>query len=576
MPRRAMNCLLVLAAAAALGPLPLGAGPVRVEHDLEARMRDGVVLRADVLRPDHAGRFPALLVRTPYGKRSEWGEDDFAMRAAGAGYVVVVQDVRGRFGSGGVFDPYRQEGRDGFDTIAWVAGLPFCDGRVGLTGLSYPGAVQWLAAVEQPPQLKAMAPAMTFASGRMFCYFGGAFDLSWLRWFYEEIAPDVRRRERIAGPTTAAEAEHAWTANGAAWLRQVPLRSHPALAGVAPAFFEWLDHPDDGPFWDALRIEGRYDRVRLPVLNLSGWHDEGYGPTSAVRNFAGTREWGGRLVIGPWTHGTPTPRKTKIGELDFGGAAGLDYEGLLLRFFDRWLKGIDNGFDREAPVRIFVMGENAWRDEPAWPLARTRSSSYYLDAGGRLSEEPPAASEPPDGYLYDPEDPVFDPHGGRLGPFDQSPLAARRDVLAYRSDPLAHDVEVTGPIEVELWASSSARDTDFVVRLLDVHPDGRAYNLMSPTLEVLRARYRNGETRPELLEPGRIVKLRLANGITSNLFKAGHRIGIHVTSSLLPHFDRNPNTGGVIATEARSVRAQQRVYHDAEHPSRVVLPAVPR
>jgi hypothetical protein len=566
----------LLHALVVLGSAPLAAEPVRVDRDVEARMRDGVVLRADVLRPAREGRFPALLVRTPYGKRSEWSEDGFAMRAARAGYVVVVQDVRGRYRSDGVFDPYRQEGRDGYDTIAWVAGLPHCDGQVGLTGLSYSAAVQWLAAVEQPPQLKAMAPSMTFSSGRAFCYFGGAFDLSWLPWFYRFIAPDVRERRGLPGPRTEEAADRAWAASGEAWLRQLPLRTHPALGDVAPAFFEWLDHPDDGPYWDFLRIESRYDRVRLPVLNLSGWHDEGYGPGSAARGFLATRPYGGRLVIGPWTHGTPSPQKTSVGELDFGGAAGLDYEALLLRFFDRWLKGAHNGLDGEAPVRIFVMGDNAWRDEPRWPLARARPTPYYLRAAGRLAPEAPAAAEPPDGYAYDPLDPLVDPHGGALGPFDQSPLETRPDVLVYRSEPLARALEVTGPIEAELWASSSARDTDFLVRLLDVHPDGRAYNLMSPTLEVLRARYRNGEDRPQLLEPGEVVRLRLANGITSNVFKAGHRIGIHVTSSLHPHLDRNPNTGGVIATEQRTLRAEQRVYHDAQRPSRIVLPVIQR
>jgi putative CocE/NonD family hydrolase len=565
-----------LAVSFTLSTTLLAAESVRVDRDVEARMRDGVVLRADVLRPDRPGRFPALLVRTPYGKGAEWSEDDFARRAARAGYVVVVQDVRGRYRSEGVFDPYRQEGRDGYDTIAWVANLPFCDGQVGLTGLSYPAAAQWLAAVEQPPQLKAMAPSMTFSSGRAFCYFGGAFDLSWLRWFYTLIAPDVRRHRDLPGPRTEEEAERAWAAHGEAWLRHVPLASHPALAGVAPAFFEWLDHPDDGPFWDFLRIDSRYERVRIPVLNLSGWHDEGYGPGSAARGFVATRTWGSRLVIGPWTHGTPTPRKTRVGELDFGSAAGLDYEGLLLRFFDRWLKREDNGLDREAPVRVFVMGDDVWRAEPEWPLARARPTAYYLGSGGRLLPEAPVAGEAPDAYTYDPRDPLVDPHGGALGPFDQSPLEARRDVLAYRSEPLARDLEVTGPIEVELWASSSARDTDFIVRLLDVHPDGRAYNLMSPTLEVLRVRYRKGEDRPELLEPGQVVKLRLANGITSNVFRAGHRVGIHVTSSLHPHLDRNPNTGGVIAREERLVRARQLVHHDAGHPSRVVLPVIPR
>jgi len=565
-----------LAVCLALAPVASPAASLRFERDLEARMRDGVVLRADVLRPDRPGRFPALLVRTPYGKTYERTDDSFAVRAARAGYVVVFQDVRGRYGSEGVFDPYRQEGQDGYDTIAWVAGLPYCDGQVGLTGLSYPAAVQWLAAVESPPQLKAMAPSMTFSNGRSFVYFGGAFDLSWLPWFYENIAPDVRRRLKLPGPQTDAEAEKAWTANGDAWLKHLPLGTHPALQGVAPAFFEWLSHPDDGPYWDYLRIESLYDRVRIPVLNLSGWHDEGYGPNGAAHNFLGTRQWGGRLVIGPWTHGTPTPKKTRVGAIDFGKDAGLDYFDLLLRFFDRWLKGAANGIDREAPVRIFVMGDNAWRDEAEWPLARARPTAYYLRASGRLATDAPGEPDSSDGYVYDPADPVVDPHEGRLGPFDQSPLRKRRDVLVYESEPLAKDLEVTGPIEIELWASSSARDTDFVARLVDVHPDGRAYNLMSPTLEVLRARYRSGEDRPEPLEPGRPVKLRLANGITSNVFKAGHRVGLMVTSSLHPHLDRNPNTGGVIANETRTLRAEQLIFHDAGRPSRVVLPVVPR
>ena len=565
-----------LAVCLALAAAASSADSLRFERDLEVRMRDGVVLRADVLRPDRPGRLPALLVRTPYGKTWERSDDSFAARAARAGYVVVFQDVRGRYRSDGVFDPYRQEGKDGYDTIAWVAGLPYCDGQVGLTGLSYPAAVQWLAAVESPPQLKAMAPAMTFSTGRSFVYFGGAFDLSWLPWFYSNIAPDVRRRLGQPGPHSDAEAEKAWTANGEAWLRHLPLGTHPALAGVAPAFFEWLDHPDDGPYWDYLRIESRYDRVRIPVLNLSGWHDEGYGPNGAAHNFLGTRQWGGRLVIGPWTHGTPTPKKTRVGAIDFGKDAGLDYFALLLRFFDRWLKGVPNGIDREAPVRIFVMGDNVWRDETEWPLARAQATAYYLHASGRLATDPPTEPASSDGYVYDPADPVVDPHEGRLGPFDQSPLQARRDVLVYKSEPLARALEVTGPIEIELWASSSARDTDFVARLLDVHPDGKAYNLMSPTLEVLRARYRNGEERPEPLEPGRPVKLRLANGVTANVFKAGHRIGLLVTSSLHPHLNRNPNTGGVIATEPRTLRAEQLIFHDAGHPSRIVLPVVPR
>jgi hypothetical protein len=265
-----------------------------------------------------------------------------------------------------------------------------------------------------------------------------------------------------------------------------------------------------------------------------------------------------------------------VGELDFGVNAGIDHDALLLRWFDFHLKGERNGLDREKPVSIFVMGENRWREEEDWPLARRIETSYYLRSGGKLSLEPPAADEPPDRYLYDPLDPLVDPHGGAQGPYDQRSLEARKDVLVYQTEPLSKDVEVTGHIEAELFVSSSAKDTDFVVRLLDVHPDGRAYNLMTPTVEVVRARYRNGEDRAELLEPGRVTSIRFTRLVTSNLFRAGHRIRVHVTSSLFPHFDRNPNTGEPVGRSGKTEVARQEIHHGATHPSRVVLPVVPR
>lgn len=565
---------LLLASALAL-PTEPSPYRIRLEGDIPARMRDGTVLRADVLRPDTPERFPAILYRTPYGKDDAWRESDVLLKLARTGYVVVVQDVRGRYRSEGDFDPYRQEGADGYDSVEWVASLPYCDGSVGMAGLSYPGAVQWLAAVTAPPHLKAIAPAMTFASGREFFYFGGAFDLSWIGWAYTNITPEARRRLGLAGPRSASEARQAWRENKDAWLRYLPLRELPALKGVAPFYFEWLEHPEDGAYWDFANLTSRYERVSVPALNLSGWHDEGYGPVGATRNFNGTRARGSRLILGPWTHGAPRVSSLREGELDFGPNAGLDYPALLIRWFDRWLKGADNGVDQESPVRVFVMGENVWREENEWPLARTVYTPYYLSEGGRLLSSPPGEGEHADGYTYDPLDPVVDPRGGELGPFDQSKLESRRDVLVYTGEPLARDLEVTGPIEVELWASSSALDTDFVVRLLDVHPDGRAFNLMSPTLEVLRARYREGETRSVLLTPGKAELLRLRNLITSNVFKAGHRIRVHVTSSFFPHVDRNLNTGGTIGAESVPRTAEQTIYHDREHASRIILPVIP-
>ncbi|HSF14196.1 MAG TPA: CocE/NonD family hydrolase [Vicinamibacteria bacterium] len=556
--------------------LLLAIGSLVLETDVGATMRDGVVLMADVLRPEAPGRYPAILIRTPYGKSYEWRDDGFAFRAARAGYVVVTQDVRGRYASGGVFDPYRQEGKDGYDTVEWVARLPYVNGRVGMAGLSYPGAVQWLAAMESPPHLVAIAPSMCFSTGRRFFYFGGTFDLSWIGWFYRNIAPDVRRRNGLSGPKTWEEADALWERNEEEWLRFLPLAELPALQGVAPSYYEWLSHPDDDGYWDFADVEARYESISVPALNLSGWHDEGYGPMGAVNNYAGTKDNGSWLVMGPWTHGTPRLNRIREGELDFGVNAGLDYELLLMRWFDFWLKNEANGLNSEKPVRIFVMGENRWREEDNWPLSRASATPYYLRASGALRLEPPEEDDASTAYDYDPADPVIDPHGGVQGPFDQSPLESRGDVLVYETEPLTADVEVTGPIEAILFVSSSARDTDLIVRLLDVHPDGRAYNLMSPTVEVERVRYREGEDRPSLLEPGEIVELRFDSMVTSNLFASGHRIRLQVTSSLFPHFDRNLNTGEPFTQSKRMVVAHQLIYHDRERPSRIVLPIVPR
>jgi len=549
---------------------------IRLEQDVPAKMRDGVVLRADILRPDAPGRFPAIVYRTPYGKTEAWRDSELLLKLARAGYVVVVQDVRGRYRSEGVFDPYRQEGKDGYDTVEWAASLPYCDGNVGMAGLSYPGAAQWLAAAEAPPHLKAIVPAMCFSNGRQFFYFGGAFDLSWISWIHNSMLPDLRARLRKPGPQSEAEVDEDWKAGKEAWLRHLPLRELPIFKDLAPFYYEWLDHPDDGPYWDYANIEASYERILVPALNVSGWHDEGYGPIGAVRNFNGTRSKGSRLIIGPWTHGTPRVTKLTVGALDFGPNAGLDYAEEALRWFDRWLRGAPNGVDRDPPVWLFVMGANVWREEQEWPLGRTRYTPFYLGRGGRLTDSLPQANEDPARYTYDPLDPVVDPQGGTLGPFDQSGLQSRTDVLAFSSEPLASDLEVTGRISVELWIASSAPDTDFFVRLLDVHPDGKAYNLMSPTLEVLRARYRENEREPKLLTPGKPERLVLRHMLTSNVFKAGHRIRVLVTSSFFPHFDRNLNTGQPIGVDAITQKADQTLFRDSQRPSRIVLPVIPR
>jgi putative CocE/NonD family hydrolase len=551
------------------------------DTNLTARMRDGVVLRADAYRPDGADRVPAILVRTPYGKDPHRGRG-FVAAAVQRGYAVVVQDVRGRYASDGEFDPYRQDGRDGFDTVEWLAGLAWCNGRVAGSGLSYPGAAQWLYAVEAPPRLACIFPAMCFASGRHFFYFGGAFDLSWIPWTATNIAPEARRRRKIAGPQTSREARAEWRTASDDAFRHVPLNSLPLLRDVAPFYYEWLDHPDDGSYWDFADIESRHDRVRVPAFSFSGWHDEGYGPIGAIRNFTGMRARGATadardpfLVIGPWTHGEPTPTDTRVGDRDFGPEAGLDYERLVLDWCDLHARGIDRGLRASPRVRVFVMGRNRWRDSNAWPIEGTRMRALYLRTGGRLTWDPPAPAEAADRYTFDPNRPVEDPHfAAGLGPHDQRGVESRSDVLVYTSEPLQEDLEVIGTIECRVWLASSAPDTDVFVRVLDVEPDGPAWNLMSPTLEVLRARYRVSERDPELLRPGVPVELTLRLAVTANLFRRGHRIRVHVTSSFFPHLDRNPNTGRPVSAESRLVPADNAIFHDAQRPSRILVPVV--
>ena len=576
-------------------PLP-ELGNIVVESNVAVPMRDGVVLRADVYRPAGEGRWPVLVMRTPYGKdgAASDGSEPTILRGARSGYAVVVQDVRGRYHSDGDFNPYRNEGKDGYDTIEWAAEQPWSNGKVGTFGLSYPGAVQWLAAMEAPPHLASMSPAMTFASGRHFFYYGGAFNHDWMRWILNYIAPEERRRRNLkAGPRTEAEAEKIWAARKWDLERYLPIGGLPDLKDVAPWYFEWLDQPDDGPAWAFADVTSTYPRINVPALSFSAWHDSNYGPIGATTNFNGMRERAAtpearkaqRLVLGPWDHGDPGIGETKVGELDYGENAAVDYYGLVLRWHDRWLKGIRNGIDEGAPIRLFVMGENVWRDEEEWPLRRARPTLFYLRSkgnaatgkgSGRLAADPPQADESPDRYLYDPRDPVVIENFEVMGPRDRSGLETRRDLLVYTSEPLMEDMEVTGPVTVHLWVASTAVDTDFMVMLLDVHPDGKAYNVMPIEAGVARTRYRTSEAAPKLLSPHETVELIIGDMVTSNLFRKGHRIRLHVTSSRFPVFDRNLNTGEPPAHATRMVVAHQTVLHDALHASRIVLPVVPR
>jgi putative CocE/NonD family hydrolase len=566
---------------------------VTVAFDAPATMRDGAVLRANVYRPDGDGRWPVLLTRLPYGKDGAWGEDLLdPVQTARRGYVVIVQDVRGTGASGGEWVPYQHEADDGADSIAWAAKLAFSTGRVGMYGGSYFGWTQWAAALRQPPALRAIAPMVAPCdplNGMMFR--GGALELGIGAWFQLRLHLGELMRRHGDDRDARSRAIAAWAAEsdalGTTGYWSLPLRefgplhrlgADRAFAGVVAAPMDRTREP-----LASISLRDRWNRIRSPALLIGGWYDLHLGDTLA--SYAALRKQGtpARLVIGPWTH---MRWENPFGERNFGAGAEAgflnletDVRSLQLRWFDHWLHDIDTGVLAEPPVRLFVMGANTWRDEPAWPLERAVDTRWYLRVGGGLSLLPPA-DEPPDTFLYDPADPVPSRGGATLmapefpaGPMDQRPIQDRTDVLVYTTEPLAADVEVTGPVTAHLWATSTAPDTDFVVRLTDVFPDGRAINL---TDGIIRARYRSFAVggAPSLIESGRPYAYDIDLWATSNLFRAGHRIGVQITSSSFPRWNRNPNTSDAFSISDELQTARQHILNDSNHASHIVLPIV--
>lgn len=558
-------------------------------------MRDGTVLRADLYRPDDDEAHPVVLARTPYGKRLADPARPW-LRFASAGYAVVVQDCRGCFASEGRFVPFADEMDDGYDTVEWVATQPWSTGKVGMFGTSYLGATQWLAAAAGAPHLTTIVPAMTASDYHNgWIYQSGAFLLSFaqgwaLSFAMREVArsdwPDHRKAEVTA--QIAELVEHREDVLAHRPLRDLSVLDDNGLAGF---YREWIDHPDGDAYWRRWRIEAHHDRITIPVLSVSGWYDMFLGGT--IRNFLGMRANGGsdaarrhqRLMLGSWPHGKPLFGGNPEPEIDFGPQApgsAIDVDGLVLRWFDHWLRGVDNSVTDEPPVRVFTLGRNRWQDASSWPLEGTTYVDWYLHSGGRantasgdgtLSTDPPGA-EPYDAYLYDPRHPVPTVGGGAFlndGARDQRRVEGRAEVLVYSSEPLTAELEVTGPVMVTLWAATSATDTDFTAKLVDVRPDGLAVNLAD---NVVRARYRNGLDRQELLEHGVAQGYVIDLYATSNVFGPGHRIRVEISSSNHPRFDPNPNTGAPFGTTAEQVVAAQTILHDREHPSRITLPVV--
>lgn len=536
------------------------------DYHLMVPMRDGVGLATDSYRPGTTGTFPTLLVRDIYSNGSNALRQRYARWALENGYAFVFQSTRGRYDSEGDWNPYFQEVDDGHDTLTWIENQPWSNGKVGMFGASYLASVQWLAALGQHPALKAIAPAMSPGNYyRDVAYPGGAFSLlSRASWGLGLVGSRTNQTYPID-----------WISA----VKHLPLKDLDQALGLrAKHFDDWLAHPTYDEYWKPLNLENRAPEMGVPALNIGGWYDvflrSTLGSFTTMQREAATpsARANQRLVLGPWVHGWNTD---KAGEVDFGAAAIIDAEALQIAWFDHWLK--DAPAPAEAKVRIFVMGDNLWRDEDAWPLARAQTTPLYLREGGRLTFDAPTARSANEAYRYDPLNPVPTLGGNIMrselrGPYDQAPLDNREDILRFQTAPLETRMEITGPITAVLYVSSSAVDTDFMAKLIVVKEDGRAFNLVDG---VMRTRFREGYEQETFLTPGEVVRLELDLWATSYALAPGERLRVDITSSNFPRLARNLNTGAPFATGTTAVTAEQRIFFDRDRASHLVLPLIP-
>jgi uncharacterized protein len=556
---------------------------LRILRDVKVPMRDGVKLSVNIFLPDTEGRFPVVFERMPYGDSGRTAGEFYARR----GYAFVMQDCRGRHDSDGEFYPFRDDTPDGLDSLDWICAQPWSNGRVGMFGPSYLGGVQWAVAGERHPALQAIVPNVIPCDFWKSGYWrNGAFSLALnALWTCLEIAS----RTSDLGMIPSYDLNK--------FFRHLPLRTLDSHAGRPCEFWQdFLEHSQYDDYWQRMNvIHGRFDQVAVPAYIMCGWYD--YYPGESFDAFMGMRTQArgkareqSRVIMGPWSH--LISRSPELGEVDFGLHSLLDIDALALRWFDCLLKDMDTGVLDEPPVTLFVMGINEWRHENEWPLARTRFTDYYLHSSGAASTDPEdgclrtdtPADQPPDHYVYDPEDPVPTVGGNHSicwadafhviqpGPFNQQSVEQRHDVLTYTTPPMETDMEVTGPIVLHLYAATDACDTDWTAKLVDVHPDQRAINLTEGNV---RARFRESvHEPPQLLEPDKVYAYRIEIQPTSNVFLKGHRIRLEISSSNFPLWDRNPNTGHKQGQDAELRIARQTVYHGPQHPSRIVLPVI--
>ncbi len=552
---------------------------IRRQFDVRVPMRDGVTLSADVWMPAAPGRYPVILVRTPYMKtRALTQFPQFGMYFAKRGYVFAGQDCRGRGDSDGKFGFFEADINDGYDTVEWLAKQPWSNGQVGMMGVSYLGSVQLLAARAKPPHLVCIVPTAPGGLDGIFNYLGGAVVMGWhLPWL------NTVQGRILQSPN----------AKGVDWdqvFKHRPLLTmDEAFGRFTPLYREFLKYPDWDPHWKNIQFGPEvFEAIDIPALHVTGWFD-GDQPT-AMYSWRGMRAHSPArdrqyLLAGPWTHRqTYFGGETKLGDMEFSEDSIVDNKALHLAFFDHYLKQTAPEFDFPR-ARIYVTGDNRWREFDQYPPAEAQVRRLYLHSGGKantlhgdgkLSWESSAKEEPADKFTYDPRDPSPSTLNGEELPLDHRSVERREDVLVYSTGELTERVEFIGKPYVELYAASDARDTDFTAKLLDVYPDGRAIKLGTLPIGVIRARYRHGLMRPELLEPGSIEKYRIELFDLAHTFLPGHRIRVEISSSAYPFIAPNQNTGNPVATDTEWRKAHQTIYHDPEHPSHLALPVMPK
>jgi uncharacterized protein len=599
--RRTLSFVVLAIAMAWLVPLrpvqaqdapPLIATDIIIQHEVPMKTRDGVTLYADIYRPKSADKFPVILMRTPYDKSVSWAVSP-VFKMVPRGYVVIIQDVRGRYTSEGEWYPFKHEQADGYDTVEWAAALPYSDGKVGMIGASYVGATQMLAAIAQPPHLAGIAPNMTASNYHDgWTYQGGAFE----QWFDQNWTSQLAQNtlERLIHENTDARV-------GAATL---PIANYPVFnfgqlpadaqltASIAPYYLDWLAHPDYDDYWKQWSIEENFSKIAVPMLQVGGWYDIFNAGT--LRNYMGAKAHGATEAARTEQHllieiGGHSGFGRRIGDVDFGPQAVENvYTDVILDWYDFLFKGIKNQFATDKPVKLFVMGANEYRLEDDWPPPQARNTKYFLHSTGKansvrgdgsLSTSAPK-SEPADSYVYNPANPT-PTIGGPLccdaehmepGPRDQRAVENRDDVLVYSIGPLTSNLEVTGPVTADLFVKSSTVDTDFTAKLVDVAPDGFAQDL---TEGILRMRYRSSPEHASLMNPGQIYEITVDLWATSNVFLKGHSLRLEISSSNFPRFDRNLNTGEEIKFARTMATANNTILHDSQHPSSLMLPVMP-